>query len=58
VSGVRPLDMADLCDERESRASRQPMPVAVLGDGNAGHVLHHEERPIVSREAGIKDGRD
>jgi hypothetical protein len=58
---VRVLDaVAHLGQELEPLGGREPMPVAVLGDREPLHVLHHEVRPALGGSPGIEhlgDGR-
>jgi hypothetical protein len=49
---------AHLHEQLEPGPRAQPLPVAVVGDGHAVHVLHDEERTAVLRGARIEDARD
>ena len=52
--------LADTDEKVQALACAQLVLVAVLRDGNAGNVLHHEVRPALRSGAGIEhlgDGR-
>ena len=44
--------------QRQPTTSRELMPVAVIGDRYAGHVLHGKVRPAVARHPCVEDLRD
>ena len=50
--------LADRDEQREPFAGGQPVAIAVVGDRNAGHVLHHEVRPALVGRARVEHPGD
>ena len=45
---------AELTEQVEAVGHGEPMGVAVIGQRDAGHELHHEKRPAVRGDAGVQ----